>query len=218
MPKAMKKLKEFKMKNTLLSALSLALITLGASQTALANPTADSWKIEKQRWEQSVPNMSQLELVVKWTQNFTGTLVACGASSAVAGSALVADTVPVGNILTEILANFADEDYVSLSSEGYIGDSLSGIFAGGGALVRDGVQFVLLAMTGDTDQAWKNVKKSYQSSIVISEKLFQDYSLCNRLATVELILRKEIISRARGDNGTVETEPQPLVAPTLLQP
>jgi|GEM_PF-2656385 hypothetical protein len=205
------------MKNTLLSALSLIMIGFGAGQTALANPTADAWKIEKQQWEEAVPKMSQLELVVKWTQNFTATVVACSASSAVAGTALVADTVPVGNILTEILANFADEDYQSLSSSGYIGDSLEGLFAGGGALVRDSVQFVLLAMSGDTDQAWSHVKKSYESSVVLSNKLFQDYSLCNRLATVELILRKEIISRARGDQAVSEPQPQ-LVAPELLRP
>lgn len=168
------------------------LLSAGLSQAAFG-----------QEWEEKVANMSALELSVTWTQQLAAKIMACGAGNTIVGVSIVADTVPVTNILSEIAANMADENYQSLSSEdwlGQFGDIFKGTFAGAGALIKDSAQFVILVLAGEEEKAWQSVEKAYSSSITLAQKFDQEGSLCSRVRRAEAIVRNELMLRWGGNS------------------
>lgn len=173
----------------------------GISQIALAQEQ-NSWEAEIKQWEADVVNMSNTKLTLQWTKAVTAAVVTCGASQVVIMSALAADTFPVTNILSEVLANATDEEYQSLESDrSTIGQTAEGFFGGAGAIVRDSVQYVLLVLTGETENAWQNVSDSYESTRVIAEKMNQDQALCTRTSRIEFVIRGELFSRIWGEES-----------------
>jgi hypothetical protein len=176
-------------------------LVLGFSQLAVAQEEK-AWEVEIQQWKTDVVNMSNAKLALEWSKSVTAAVVTCGASQVVIMSALAADTFPVTNILSEVLANATDEEYQSLASDrSKVGQTAEGIFGGAGAIVRDSVQYVLLMLTGETENAWQNVKDSYESTRVIAEKMNQDQALCTRNSRIEFIIRGELFARIWGEES-----------------
>jgi hypothetical protein len=178
---------------------------LGISQLSQAQEEK-AWEAEIKQWETDVVNMSNTKLTIQWTKSVAAAVATCGASQVVIMSALAADTFPVTNIISEVLANATDEDYQSLDADrSKVGQTAEGLFGGAGAIVRDTVQYVLLLLTGETENAWQNVKDSYESTRVVAEKMTQDEALCTRTSRIEFIIRGELFSRIWGEES-LETQ------------
>ena len=192
------------MKNIIFSALLAA----GLSQSAFAEV---GWKEEAKQWEQNVTEMGTYSLYVSWVSYLSKEAIACTASNTVVGVSIVADTVPVANILSEIAANMADETYESTSAQdfgGQLGDAFKGTFAGSGALVKDGIQFLLLTLAGEQDRAWQGVESAYASSITLANKFAEDKSLCQRLSRIQGIIGQEISLRWNAQEGEENLTPE----------
>lgn len=157
-----------------------------------------TWQEEQPIWEQKAQQMSTPLLVLEWTQQVTSAVVICGASEATVVAAFAADTIPGVNSVSEMVANIVDDKYNSYNSGHALSDTAHGVFAGAGAIVQDSVEFVFLFLSGETDQAWYNIKNSYASSQAIEAKMNQDSAMCPRTSHIELILRKELFGRYWG--------------------
>lgn len=176
----------------------------------------EAWEVELATWTKDAPEMNSGLLTLYWAQHLTSAVVICGVSEATVIAAVAADTVPVGNLLSEILANTVDEDYQSLSNNTPMGDAAQGALGGAGALVIDTVQYLFLALSGDTDQAWNDVSGAYESSRAVAEKMRQDSALCTRASRVELLIRKELFGRLWGQESVELQKPlDPAVQVTL---
>lgn len=177
-----------------------------------------AWQTELNEWTAAAEQMNTPLLTLNWSQQFTAAVVICGVSETTIAASVAADTLPVANLLSEIIANTVDEDYQSLSNDRQLADAAEGLFAGAGALARDTVQYVFLTFTGETDKAWSHVKKSYESSVVIAQKMRQDAALCPRVSRIELMLRKELFGRLWGQEGVETQLPLDSTQPEVLVP
>ncbi len=176
----------------------------------------EAWEVELANWTKEAPQMNSGLLTLYWAQHLTSAVVICGVSEATVIAAVAADTLPVGNLLSEILANTVDEDYQSLSNDRKVGDAAQGAFGGAGAIVIDTVQYLFLALTGDTDQAWNDVDGAYESSRAVAQKMRQDSALCTRASRVELLIRKELFGRLWGQDSVEMQKPLDPAAQTTL--
>lgn len=176
----------------------------------------EAWEAEVAYWTKEAPQMNSGLLSLHWAQHLTATVVLCGVSETTVIAAVAADTLPVGNLLAEILANTVDEDYQSLSNNRQVGDAAQGALGGVGALVIDTVQYLFLALSGDTDQAWNDVSGAYESSRVVAEKMRQDEALCPRASRIEILIRKELFGRLWGQDSVEMQKPLDPAAQTTL--
>lgn len=200
----------------MMKSVMAAVLFVGISSSAFAQ---EDWQVEQQEWQAQVETMSTLGLSVTLAKQLAAKILVCGASNTIVGVSIVADTVPVANILSEIAANMADEDYESLVAEewsGTVEELFEGTFAGAGALVQDSAQFLVLVLAGEEERAWQNVAASYKSSVILAEKFAEDKSLCSRVSRWEATTRGELAKRWAGENVTVPMPQQN--APLIFRP
>lgn len=176
--------------------LMASVIALFASQASFA--AMEPWQQERDRWTAQVKDMSQLALVVNWTQQLTAGSMVCGFDMGLIAASLAADSVPVGNVLAEIAANLSDEDYQSLEAQTWYGqlwEGVKGSLGGATYVTKDSLQFVLLALAGEPEKGFESTKKAYESTIAITQKLTSEKSLCARMSRTEMIIRQELFRR-----------------------
>lgn len=141
-------------------------------------------------------------------------LTTCSLSAVVTGATFVADTVPVGNVVSESLANITNPDYqtykniLEWENLGAIG---RGAVGGGPVAMLETLQFIGLWLGGNEDQAWEGVKKTYASTIATANALFAEQGQCMMSISKVMIIRAEL--KARQEQAKL---PSPMRVPVEL--
>ncbi len=182
-----------------MKALSLFVLAI-ATLPSLAQAAPRDWQAELETYKATIAEKSNANLIWRHAGNTTAALGACGTAAAIAGASFVAETFPVANGLSEVVANASDENYETatynslLSWEAFM--QLARGTAGGGLVaVKDSLKFVILFLSGDTSRSFEGVKKVYASSLATTNKMFAEQGLCMMSLSKVVLLNVELEKR-----------------------
>ncbi|MGZ3652486.1 MAG: hypothetical protein ACXVB9_13605 [Bdellovibrionota bacterium] len=183
------------MKTWILSALVLSLPTL-----AHAHVEAHPWQAELESYKASLPAKSNKQLILLHAGNSAMAIGSCSASAAITGASFVAESLPVVNGLSEILANEVDPDYKTVEYKSIFSwEALTelgrGTVGGGVIALKDALKFISLWLSGEQDLSFEAAKKIYASSFANAEALFANQGKCMMSISKIIILRTELEKR-----------------------
>lgn len=185
------------MKNALRMGL-MGIVFLSTGAMAQDFKTEEAWVLEDRAYEELVKTLPEANLVRSWTKQMALGVLACGFDATIIAATVSADTLPVLNGLAEAMAHAADENYVSIESDDFLGKTwevFKGAFGGIPALTKDSLEFVILYMSGEEERAWQSVAKAYESTITVTNSLMADKAVCPQLNRKEVIARTELYKR-----------------------
>lgn len=164
----------------------------------IAHAEGSNWA---QRLEKHKQNMQSTSNTMLWVNNafFTaGAMSTCSMSTVVAAAAFIGDTVPVGNIVSETIANVSSDDYKTFDAVNRW-EALGQIGRGavGGAVVTavDALKFVVLWLGGQESRSFESAKQVYASTFETLNTVFAREGQCLMNVSRVLITRQEMVNR-----------------------
>jgi hypothetical protein len=164
----------------------------------LAQAEDSHWAEQLETYKQNMQNAPDTLL---WANNAfytAGSVATCSMSAAIAAATFVSDTVPVGNIISETVANVASLDYhtyESLKSWETLGQIGRGAVGGGAIAMVDALKFVVLWLGGQEARGFESAKKVYASTFETMNVLFAREGQCLMNVSRVFITREEIKRR-----------------------
>lgn len=180
---------------------ALSVIALAIALPSFAQAAAPrDWKADLETYKSTIEQKSNANLIWRHAGNSAMAGTACTTSVVLAGASFIAETFPVVNGLSEVVANAADENYKTATYEKLLSwealmQLARGTAGGGLVAVKDSLKFVVLILSGEQDRAFEGVKKIYESSMTITNKLFAEQGLCMMSLAKTALLAQELEKR-----------------------
>lgn len=156
------------------------------------------WQQKLINYQSNVTRMTMSGLHVRQAFYITKAIATCAASTAVTAAAFTSDTIPLGNILGETIANISDPDYQTYEAL-LDWETLANLGRGaaGGAVVgvAEALEYVTLWLGGNEEEAWAALAKNYESSLATANALFAEQGQCMMNLSKVMLTRKELAKR-----------------------
>lgn len=136
-----------------------------------------------------------------WVHNLfytSGAVATCSMSAAVVGATFVGDTVPVGNIVAETIANVANADYKTydaLMSWETLAQLMRGTAGGGAVALVESLEFVVQWLGGQEERSFKSLRENYASTFNTMDTVMSKEGQCVTNIMRVLMVRKEMQAR-----------------------
>lgn len=175
-----------------------------------ANAAQNDWQAKLENYKTEIQTISAGQLRWHYAYYVGAAFGTCALSTVVTGATFVADTVPVTNILAEVIANNTNVDYKTyenLVSWETLANTGRGAVGGAAVGVVESLQFVTLWLAGNEAQSFEQLKKAYASTVATAEAVFAEQGKCMMSISKVLLVRAELAKR----NNSVEIAPTPEV-------
>lgn len=183
---------------------SAVLIFVGFSAFALGAQAQElePWQKELQSYSDKIAKQSNARVQFSRAFHAAAVVGTCGASGAIVAAQFVADTLPVVNGLAEALPNMGENTYVSVTTNKLLSGDTADLIArgalGGGLLATyESLEFLVYWLQGDTEKIYQATKKMYESTIVMSDKLFAQKGQCRMNISKFVLATAELTKRAQ---------------------
>lgn len=170
-------------------------LVLGASA---AHAAPYDWRAELEEYKLTLEVEPYPGLWTRHLYHVSMAGLTCSASAAMTGASFIAETFPVGNVLSEVLANFTDpsyQTYEALVSWDTLLHSGRGALGGGVVGMAETLEFLTLWLGGNTDEAFSNTKENYKSTLAIAETVFASQGQCMMQMAKEMLVMAEMSRR-----------------------
>ena len=170
----------------------------------LTSNAAKDWKKELEDYKAYVETGSTGYLWLQHAKYSTLASAVCATDMVISGASYIADTTPVLNGLSEMIANTVSDSYQTrtydtiFSWEGLAkaGRDIGRGTAGGGAIaVWESLQFVGHYLAGSEKANFEATKKVYASSLATTEALFSQQGKCMTSMSKVMIIRNLLQER-----------------------
>lgn len=156
------------------------------------------WKTKLENYKTYLETVTDNGLWALKAGNIGWAFGTCGLSVVATGAAFITDTIPLGAGLgAEIIANTTDPNYQTyerLMSWETLGSTGKSLLGGGVVGVAESLEYVMLYLGGNEDQAWEKLKGSYASSMATMNKLFAEQGQCmmsiSKIGLITVEMRK----------------------------